>query len=77
MRRLILTSALLALAVCLIRPVSAQQVVPTDISNPASDAGVPDLLDTVILPDVQFIFDGLLDPDRVIADRADYKRKSG
>ena len=65
MRRLILTSALLALAVCLIRPVSAQQVVPTDISNPASDAGVPDLLDTVILPDVQFIFDGLLDPDRV------------
>lgn len=65
MRRLLFTTALLALTVVMASPASAQQVVPTDIGTPASDDGIPSLLDGVVLPEVQFIFDGLLDPQRV------------
>ena len=57
--------ALLALTVGAATPAFAQQVVPADVGAPASDAGIPTLLDSVVLPDVQFIFDGLLDRDRV------------
>ncbi|NQV26480.1 MAG: hypothetical protein HQ518_19155 [Rhodopirellula sp.] len=39
--------------------------VNSDIDAPASDAGIPALLSNITLPDVQFLFDGLLDPNRI------------
>ncbi|MDA0919525.1 MAG: hypothetical protein O2945_10695 [Planctomycetota bacterium] len=63
MQRTLLIAALLALASSLPNKALAQ----ADINAPASDAGIPTLLDPAVLnlPDVQFIFDGLLDPERI------------
>jgi len=67
MRRTVLITALLALASSVPTASFAQSNVPADINAPASDAGIPTLLDPDVLnlPDVQFVFDGLLDPNRV------------
>jgi hypothetical protein len=74
MRKTVVIVALLALASSLPCSVSAQSTLPTDVTNPLTDIGtpggreeVPDLLDQDVLnlPDVQFLFDGLLDPDRI------------
>ncbi|MFT4554856.1 MAG: hypothetical protein ACI93T_000038 [Porticoccaceae bacterium] len=74
MRRTVLIAALLALAGSLPTTSFAQSNVPADINNPLTDVGTPggrDALPTLLdadvlnLPDVQFVFDGLLDPNRV------------
>ncbi len=74
MRRTVLIAAVLALASSLPTTSFAQTNVPADIDNPLTDVGtpggrdaVPDLLapEVLNLPDVQFVFDGLLDPNRV------------
>jgi hypothetical protein len=74
MRRTVVIAALLALASSLPCNVFAQATLPMDVTNPLTDDGtpggrdaVPDLLDPDVLnlPDVQFIFDGLLDPDQI------------
>lgn len=63
MQRTLLIAALLALASSLPNKAQAQ----ADINAPASDAGIPALLapEVLNLPDVQFLFDGLLDPERI------------
>ena len=74
MRRTVLIAAVLALASSLPTTSFAQSNVPTDVTTPLTDDGtpggrdaVPTLLDPDVLnlPDVQFVFDGLLDPNRV------------
>jgi len=74
MRRTVLIAAVLALASSLPTTSFAQTNVPADIDAPLTDDGmpggrdaVPTLLDPDVLnlPDVQFVFDGLLDPNRV------------
>jgi hypothetical protein len=76
MRRTVLIAAMLALASSLPGSVFAQanSAPPVDVTTPLTDDGtpggrdvVPTLLDPGVLnlPDVQFIFDGLLDPNRV------------
>ena len=75
MRRTVVIVALLALASSLPCSVFAQSTPPTDLSTtlltddgtPGGRDAVPDLLapDVLNLPDVQFLFDGLLDPDRI------------
>jgi hypothetical protein len=65
MQRLIFTLAMMALTFGLADVVSAQTVLPADVTAPASDDGIPDLLSEIVLPEVQFLFDGLLDPDRI------------
>ena len=73
MRRTFLVATLLAL-VSSVSGSAFAQTLPTDVTNPLTDIGtpggraaVPDLLapETLNLPDVQFLFDGLLDPDRI------------
>lgn len=44
---------------------STAQNLPADVMTPSSDDGIPDRIDDLILPQVQFIFDSVLDPDRV------------
>lgn len=63
MQRTLLIAALLALASSLPNKALAQ----ADINAPASDLGIPTLLapEVLNLPDVQFLFDGLLDPERI------------
>jgi hypothetical protein len=72
MQRPIFTFAILALVVGIASVATAQSVPPADVTAPARDIGdpngrpdVPTLLNEVVLPEVQFIFDGLLDPDRI------------
>lgn len=72
MQRLILSLATLALIAGTTSVGLAQTLIPADINAPAPDMGdpggrpdVPTLLDNVVLPEVQFVFDGLLDPDRI------------
>lgn len=63
---------MLALTVGAGNVASAQALLPPDVTTPAADVGdpdgrpdVPELLDSIMLPEVQFLFDGLLDPDRI------------
>lgn len=67
MRSLILF--FLAVSLSLASTVQAQFRVtpPDDVANfdPSSDDSIPDRIDDIILPRVQFIFDELLDPDRL------------
>jgi hypothetical protein len=67
MRRIIVVAALLALVSSVSGSAFAQTGVPVDVNAPASDAGIPDLLapEVLNLPDVQFLFDGLLDQNRI------------
>ena len=69
MQRTLLIAALLALASSLPNKALAQAPLPADVINPASDDGIPTLLapEVLNLPDVQFRFDGLLDPERISA----------
>jgi hypothetical protein len=72
MQRSIFTLAMLALTFGLADVAYSQSVVPADVTSPTLDVGdpggradVPALLSEVVLPEVQFLFDGLLDPDRI------------
>lgn len=67
MRRTFLAAVLLALVSAVSGSAFAQTGVPVDVNAPASDAGIPDLLapEVLNLPDVQFLFDGLLDRNRI------------
>ena len=74
MRRKFQFAALLVLSFSLPGNLFAQTVVPRDVTSPLTDIGtpggraaVPDLLDPSVLelPDVQFLFDGLLDDQRI------------
>ena len=38
---------------------------PDDVLNPASDVGIPERIDDILLPEIQFIFDSVLDPQRL------------
>ena len=72
MHRPLFTLAFLVLAAGIANVATAQSVPPADVTAPAPDIGdpngrpdVPTLLNDVVLPEVQFLFDGLLDPDRI------------
>lgn len=72
MQRLILTIAALAMLGISTNVVNAQLTTPVDVDNPTRDFGdpegrpdIPTLMDGIVLPEVQFVFDGLLDPDRI------------
>lgn len=79
MQRSIFTLSMLALTFGMADVASAQSVpsteapsLPIDVRSPTLDEGdpegrpdVPTLLSEVVLPEVQFLFDGLLDPDRI------------
>jgi hypothetical protein len=72
MQRSLFTIAIMALSLALPSVACSQANIPSDIGAPAADAGDPDgrtdiptRLDSVVLPEVQFLFDGLLDPDRI------------
>lgn len=71
-RQRFFTLMMLALTLGLANGASAQSNTPSDVTAPAPDIGdpdgrpdVPELLDSLVLPEVQFMFDGLLDPDRI------------
>lgn len=63
MRRLF--CALTAFAVSLSLQLPARAQTPADITNPASDAGIPARIQSLELPEVQFEFGNLLDPQRL------------
>ncbi|MDA0282293.1 MAG: hypothetical protein O3B13_07490 [Planctomycetota bacterium] len=71
MPRSLFTIAILAFSLALPSVARSQANVPADIGAPAADTGdpnrpdIPTRLDAVVLPEVQFLFDGLLDPDRI------------
>ncbi len=63
MRRLF--CALTAFAVTLSLQLPARAQTPADITNPASDAGIPARIQSLELPEVEFLFGNLLDPQRL------------
>ncbi len=62
-----------ALAACLLTSsVQAQSTIPPDVMNPAPDFNdpggrpdIPDRIEDIVLPQIQFIFDSMLDPNRI------------
>lgn len=64
MNRLLVTCLAAVLGIVTVSQALAQTTSPNDVLNPSVDR-LPDRLPDLILPQVQFIFDSVLDPDRV------------
>ena len=65
MKRLLTLGLAAAISCAALVPQTSAQTAPNDVTDPSTDDDIPSRIDDLILPQVQFIFDSVLDPDRV------------